>query len=394
MSRVILIVLDSVGAGASDDAALYGDEGCNTLLHVDEACGGLRLPALERLGLGSILAFRRLRPGAASGAAYGRMKEQSAGKDTTSGHWEMMGLVQKQPFPTFPGGFPAPLIKSFEQAIGRPVLGNKAASGTVIIEELGPAHLATGYPIVYTSADSVFQIAAHEDIIPVEELYEMCRLARRLLTGEYAVGRVIARPFAGSPGSFVRPPRRHDFALEPPRNLLDILVDAGLETWGIGKIPDIFAGRGIQRALGTTCNVDGIDRIREAMENCARGLIFANLIDFDQLYGHRNDAPGYGRALEEFDARLPLIMEMMKPADMLVITADHGCDPAFPGTDHTREEVPLLVYAPWITGNRDLGLRSSFADIARTIGDFFQLDCSELAGESFLSEIQGEPRTT
>lgn len=388
--RVILVVLDSVGAGASEDAALYGDAGCNTLGHVDEAVGGLNVPALESLGLGNILPLSGVRPAQPVHSAYGRMSELSAGKDTTTGHWEMMGLVLKQAFPTFPDGFPLPLIREFEAAIGRPVLGNKAASGTVIIEELGAQHLATGYPIVYTSADSVFQIAAHEDIIPLEELYGMCRTARSLLQGEYAVGRVIARPFIGRPGSFVRPPHRHDFALEPPRHLLDLLQEASLPVYGVGKILDIFAGRGLTRSVAIASNDDGVDRILSAMQDCAGGLIFANLIDFDQLYGHRNDASGYARALESFDRRLPEMMQAMEAGDMLIISADHGCDPVFPGTDHTREEVPLLVYAPWIEGGPSLGLRSSFADIAQTIGDYLRVDARNLAGRSFLPELTGK----
>ncbi len=388
--RVILIVLDSVGAGASEDAALYGDAGANTLKHIDAAVGGLRVPVMQSLGLGNVLDAPGIPPQIPVAGAYGRMKEKSPGKDTTTGHWEMMGLLLPRAFPCFPDGFPQELIGEFERQIGRKTLGNIAASGTVIIEELGPEHLATGFPIVYTSADSVFQIAAHEDVIPLEELYRMCRIARAILTGDYGVGRVIARPFIGQPGSFTRPPRRHDFALEPPRHLLDIIVESGLKVYGVGKIHDIFAGRAVPESFSTDNNADGVNKIVTLLHNSEAGLIFANLIDFDQLYGHRNDAAGYAGALQEFDSMLPGIIAVLQSEDLLIITADHGCDPLFPGTDHTREEVPLLACAPWIKGGHDLGLRSSFADIARTIADYLGLNAAELAGQSFLAELQKE----
>lgn len=385
--RAAVIVLDSVGVGALPDAAAYGDAGTNTLGNVARAVGGLSLPHLERLGLGNILSLAGVPPCRRPLAFYGKMAEASAGKDTTTGHWELMGLVLREPFPTYPAGFPPEVINAFQAAIGRPVLGNKPASGTEIIAELGAEHLRTGYPIVYTSADSVFQIAAHEEVIPPEELYRYCRLARQLLTGKHAVGRVIARPFRGEPGAFFRTPRRRDFALPPPRpTLLDRLQEAGKEVIGIGKIEDIFAGRGLTEVRHTTGNQAGIRETVGALRRASCGLVLTNLVDYDMLYGHRNDVIGYARALAEFDAALPEIMGAVRGRDLLVITADHGCDPTTPGTDHTREYVPLLVYRPHHPGGRSLGTRSTFADLAATLAEMFGLPAPE-AGTSFWGEI-------
>lgn len=388
MARAAVIVLDSVGVGALPDAAAYGDAGANTLAHVAEAVEGLSLPHLERLGLGNIVPVKGLTPSAAPLAFYGKMGEISAGKDTTTGHWELMGLITKEPFPVYPQGFPPEVIEPFEKAIGRPVLGNKPASGTEIIAELGEEHIRTGYPIVYTSADSVFQIAAHEEVIPVEELYRYCLIARKLLTGKHAVGRVIARPFLGSAGNFYRTPRRRDFALPPPRpTVLDFLKEAGQEVIGIGKIEDIFAGRGLTQARHTEDNLDGIQKTIAALGEPFSGLLFTNLVDYDMRYGHRNDAAGYARALMEFDAHLPEIMAALKSGDLLVITADHGCDPTTPGTDHTREYVPILAYPAGASRGYNLGTRSTFADLAATLAEMFGLPSPE-AGTSFWGLIK------
>lgn len=372
IERVILIVLDSVGIGELPDASRYGDQGSNTLVNTARAVGGLNLPHLASLGLGHIAAIPGVPPVPSPQANFGRMREKSAGKDTTTGHWEIAGLIVSQPFPIYPEGFPPDLIREFERRIGRRTLGNKPASGTAIIEELGTEHLRTGYPIVYTSADSVFQIAAHEDVIPVDELYAMCRTARELLTGEHAVARVIARPFTGEPGSFRRTPRRHDFSLPPiGKTILDALKEKGLEVVAVGKIADIFAGRGITRSLSTRDNQDGVDKTLRAMRETGGGLIFTNLVDFDMLYGHRNDPVGYARALEAFDRRLPEIVDVLQTTDMLIITGDHGCDPTTASTDHTREYVPLLVYGRTLASGIDLGTRETFADVAATVAEIF-----------------------
>jgi phosphopentomutase len=307
--------------------------------------------------LGNIEGIPGVAPQNQAEGAFGKMQEKSRGKDTTTGHWEMMGLILEQAFPTYPQGFPPEVITEYEKRIGRPILGNKVASGTEIIAELGQKHMETGYPIVYTSADSVFQIAAHEEIIPLEELNKMCLAAREMLTGEHAVGRVIARPFIGQPGSFTRTAHRHDYSLEPLKNVLDYILEAGQEVIGIGKIKDIFSGRGVSQSYPTANNQDGIEKILKAMKKNFMGLIFANLVDFDQLWGHRNDPHGYAAALEKFDERLPDITGMMNDDDVLIITADHGCDPTTPGTDHTREYVPLLVYGNSIQKGVDLGVR-------------------------------------
>jgi len=389
-ARAALIVLDGVGVGELPDAARFGDVGSNTLRNTALAVGGLRLPQLGRLGLGNILEVPGVPPDSAPIGCYGRMAEQAAGKDTTSGHWELAGVILDRPFPVYPNGFPPEVLDAFTAAIGRGVLGNKPASGTVIIEELGAEHMRTGKPIVYTSADSVFQIAAHEDVIPVEELYEMCRIAREILTGQHAVGRVIARPFVGSPGRFQRTPRRKDFSLAPPRpTVLDRLVAAGIPVFSVGKIEDIFAGRGItagQRTENNMQTVDGVlQRLRRETGPC---LIFANCIDFDMLYGHRNDVEGMARALEEFDARVPELLEALRPGDILLVVSDHGNDPTTPSTDHDREHALLLCYSPDGRAGVNLGTRSTFADVAATLAEFFSVDPPEV-GTSFLRDIRG-----
>ncbi len=387
--RVILIVLDSVGCGDAPDARDYGDEGSNTLANTARAVGGLNLPNMGRLGLGNITSIQGVPPVVAPLGAYGRLTEVSAGKDTTTGHWELTGLILSKPFPTYPDGFPADLIAEFERRIGRGTLGNYPASGTVIIQELGEEHLRTGKPIVYTSADSVFQVAAHEEVIPVDELYRMCQIARELLTGEHAVGRVIARPFVGRPGHFTRTERRKDFSLPPPRDtLLDVLKAAGQEVMGVGKIEDIFAHRGLTQSNHTTNNMASVEAILEFMASNADGLIFANLVDFDMLYGHRNNPRGYADALEEFDARLPDIEVALRGVDVLMLTADHGNDPTTSSTDHSRERVPILVAGPPVRRNVNLGTRNSFADVAATIADLLGV-AWDGDGESFAHVIIG-----
>lgn len=369
VTHVAVVVADSVGIGALPDAARYGDEGSNTLGNTAAAVGGLRLPTLQSLGLGNILPLAGVPPAAAPVAAYGRMAEQAPGKDTTTGHWELMGLPLSRPFPVYPQGFPPDLIALFEKEIGRKVLGNKVASGTAIIEELGREHLETGSPIVYTSADSVFQVAAHEDVIPVEELYRICSVARRLLSGEHAVGRVIARPFVGKPGSFRRTANRRDFSLPPPGpTVLAKALEAGKRVLGIGKIGDIFAGQGLTAVRHTTCNSEGLAATAEALAEGKWDLVFTNLVDFDMLFGHRNDIRGYARAVEELDAGLPELLAALGPADVLFLTADHGCDPTTPSTDHSREYVPLLVYGPRVR-SQSLGTRDTFADLGATVAE-------------------------
>lgn len=368
--RVVIIVLDSCGIGALPDAGRYGDEDSSTLPHTAEAVGGLRLPVLEALGLGRIVPIRGVAAVPAPSGAFGRMAERSPGKDTTTGHWEMMGIILERPFPTYPQGFPPELIAAFERRIGRRTLGNVAASGTEIIAALGPEHQRTGFPIVYTSADSVFQIAAHEEVIPVEQLYAMCEAARALLTGPHAVSRVIARPFIGAPGAYRRTDRRRDFSLPPPEpTVLDAVVAAGFEVAGVGKIPDIFAGRGITRGTHTRDDLDGVARTAEAMDTLASGVIFTNLVDLDSKYGHRNDPAGYARDLEAIDGALPAVMRRLRETDLLVITADHGNDPTTPSTDHSREYTPLLVAGPRVRGGVDLGTRETFADVGATVAE-------------------------
>lgn len=394
--RVIFIVLDSVGAGEAPDAAAYGDVGSNTLGNIAAAMGGLHLPNLQQLGLGNILPLAGVPAVAEPAGAFGRMQEISCGKDTTAGHWELAGTPLLNPLPTYPQGFPAELLAEFERQIGRGTLGNIPASGTVIIEQLGEEHLRTGKPIVYTSADSVFQIAAHEEIIPLPQLYEMCQIARRLLVGEHGVGRVIARPFVGQPGSFKRTANRRDFSLPPPAgNLLETVQAAGLPVVAIGKIHDIFADRHIDFSYPTKDNADGMQTILTTMAKHPTGLIWANLVDFDMQFGHRNDVAGYAAALEAFDAWLPQLLAQLQPADLLLITADHGNDPTTSSTDHSREYVPVLASGAMVAGGRDLGIRPSFADLGATTADY--LGAGKLpalpAGNSFLPyiiQIEGE----
>ena len=387
MKRVIIAVLDSVGVGALPDAALYGEAECNTLGNVARALGGLRLPNLQKLGLGNIIEVTGVPPESRPLACYGKMAAASPGKDTTSGHWELAGIILNAPLPRYPDGFPAQVTEAFCAAIGRGILGNCAASGTEIIERLGREHLRTGKPIVYTSDDSVFQVAAHQSVTSTAELYEMCRAARRILCGEHAVGRVIARPFAGEPGAFYRTKERHDFSLSPPdEGLLHNLAACGQEVCAVGKVSDIFAGQGVSRALPAADNPGVQARLLEAMRETEGGLIFANFVDFDMLYGHRNDVAGYGRALEEFDAGLPRILELLREDDLLFLTADHGNDPTTPSTDHNREYVPLLACGPKLLAGANLGVRASFADLGSTAAEYLEAGALP-AGKSFLPLI-------
>ena len=382
--RVILLVLDSVGIGEMPDADQYGDQGSDTLGHIF-AARPLQVPNLRRYGIANIKPVA-LPPVETPQGAFGRAAIASAGKDTTTGHWEIAGIITDTPFPTYPNGFPSEIIEAFERAIGRKVLGNKPASGTEIIKELGEEHMRTGRPIVYTSADSVFQIAAHEEIIPREELYRMCEIARQLLQGRHRVGRVIARPFVGTPGNFRRTEGRRDYAVDPPQpTLLDLLKDAGWETVAVGKTGSIFNHRGFTREIPASNNMAAIEGTLLAMRETAAGLIFVNLVDFDTLYGHRNDVEGYARALEAFDARLPEIEAHLREDDLLLLTADHGCDPTTPSTDHSREYVPILAYGARVRQGVNLGIRRSLADIGQTIAENFGLRLS--VGESFLAEI-------
>jgi len=389
LQRVILIVLDSVGIGEMPDAADYGDQGSDTIGNINRA-RPCKLPNLLRLGLANIKGIPNLAASADPQGAYGKAALASKGKDTATGHWEMAGILLDQPFPTYPNGFPSEVISAFEAAIGRGTLGNYPASGTEIIQELGEEHLRTGRPIVYTSADSVFQIAAHEEIIPVPELYRMCEMARALLQGKHRVGRVIARPFLGEKGNFRRTPRRHDYAVEPPSDmLLDRLAQAGVFTLGIGKIHDIFCGRGLSHSIRTQNNAEGMNRTMEAMRHHAAGLIFTNLVDFDMLYGHRNDVEGYARALEEFDDQLGALLDMLRGEDLLLLTADHGCDPTTPSTDHSREFVPVLAYGPELKRGVNLGTRPTLADLGQTVAACFGLRIEK--GTSFLPELMPQP---
>jgi phosphopentomutase len=387
MRRVILIVLDSVGCGALPDADQFGDAGSNTLGHIAASVPDFALPNLQQLGLGNI-------PGTGLPAhprpdgCFGRAVERSRGKDTITGHWEIAGLVPSLVFPYFPDGFPRSIMDEFERLIGTKTLGNYPASGTAIIDELGAEHMETGFPIVYTSSDSVFQIAMHEDIIPLERQYEICQIARDLLVGDNAVGRVIARPFIGKPGAFVRTSNRHDYAILPPgKTMLEYITEAGMLVKGVGKIEDIFAGVGISENSKTKDNQDGIDTTLVYMEEDFEGLIFTNLVDFDMLYGHRRDVEGYARCLVEFDKRLPDILRAMRTDDVLILTADHGNDPTFPGTDHTREHIPVLVYGDRLADGHDLGTLSAFADIGATILELLGLE-GQLDGSSFAPQLQ------
>lgn len=386
--RAFLIVLDGVGAGELPDARDYGDEGSHTLLHVAEAAGGLRLPTLESLGLGRLLDLPGVRPLAAPRGARGRLAERSAGKDSTTGHWELAGLVLERAFPTYPRGFPEDLLDRWSARVGRGWMANVVGSGTDIVQRYGEEHQRTGKLIVYTSADSVFQVAAHEDTVPLEALYDACREARALLRGEHAVGRVIARPFVGGPGGYQRTTNRRDFSLEPPApTLLDRLVEGGHPVVTVGKVDDLFAGRGVTEAFHTRGNAEGEEILAGLARSPGRGLVFANLIDFDQLYGHRNDPAGFARALEQFDARLEEILAHLRPDETCWITADHGNDPVTPSTDHSREHVPLLVAGPRVRAGADLGTRATFADVAATLAEMFGVTAPP-AGTSFLREVR------
>lgn len=387
-SRVFLIVMDSVGIGEQPDAPKFRDEGANTLGHIAERVEHFHLPNLAKLGLGNIAPLRNVPAASQPAAHYGKMQEISMGKDTTTGHWEIMGLHVSTPFKTYPDGFPAALISEFEERIGRKVLGNKVASGTDILDELGAEHMETGAIIVYTSADSVFQVAAHEEVVPLDELYRICEIARELtLRDEFAVTRVIARPFVGEPGQFVRTSNRHDYSVKPfAPTVMNELQNAGLTSIAIGKISDIYAEEGITKSIRTKDNMDGVDQLLGTMKESFTGLSFVNLVDFDAKYGHRRDPQGYGQALMEFDARIPEILAGLTENDLLVITADHGNDPVHHGSDHTREYVPLLAYHKGIAAGTDLGIRGTFADLGATIADNFGVPAPAI-GKSFLNRV-------
>jgi len=388
--RVLLLVCDSFGVGEDPDAAAYGDSGSNTLGHVAAVVGGLDAPNLAMLGLGALTEVAGVPARAAvPGTAHGRLTERSAGKDTTTGHWEMCGIVLDRPFPTYPSGFPPEVIEPFEQAIGRGVLGNKAASGTEIIQELGEEHLRTGKPIVYTSADSVFQVATHVRIVPLEQLYEWCRVARRILDGNHRAGRVIARPFDGEPGSFVRRPERRDFSVPPPGpTVLDFVQKAGIPVYGVGKIGDIFSGQGLTEFTYSNSNDHGIDLSVQYLAREPPCLVMANLVDFDSKYGHRNDPVGYAKCVETFDRRVPELLAAVGDG-LMFVTGDHGCDPTTtPSTDHTREHTPVLVAGTRTRGPAvDLGTRSGFGDLGATVADVLGVATEELAGATFAREI-------
>ncbi|MGN7380887.1 Phosphopentomutase [Chlamydia abortus] len=386
--RICLIVLDSVGIGELPDAARFGDEGADTLGHIAGRVDFFDLPNMKRLGLGNIAPLAKVPSVPDPAAYYGKMAEVSVGKDTMTGHWELMGLKVTIPFKTYPDGFPPELIEEFENRTGRKVIGNKPASGTEILQELGEEQMRTGAWIVYTSADSVFQLAAHEEVIPLEELYRACEIARELtLRDEYAVGRVIARPYVGSSGNFTRTANRHDYAVKPPApTVMNKLKDAGLDCIAVGKINDIYSGEGVTEAIRTTSNADGIQKTADRLKSPYRGLLFTNLVDFDSLYGHRRDPEGYAKALMEFDRSLPGLTQGIGSKDLLILTADHGNDPYHSGTDHTREYVPLLVWSPSLQSPVSLGIRSTFADLGATIADNFGVEWRE-NGTSFLSQL-------
>ena len=388
MKRAILIVLDSVGVGELKDAKNYGDEGSHTLDNVYKTCKGLEINELEKLGIGNIEGVNAPKKCDNAIGAFGRCEEASKGKDTVTGHWEISGVILEEPLNTYPQGFSDDIINEFKKRANiEGILGNIVASGTQIIEDLGEEHVKTGYPIIYTSADSVFQIAAHEDVIPVEKLYEMCEIARNMLVDKWAVGRVIARPFIGEAPNFKRTSNRRDYALDPfNKTMLEYLKDANYEVAAVGKIEDIYNKKGITSAVHTKSNMDGVDKTLEYMDTVKAGLIFTNLVDFDMLYGHRNDPAGYGKALEDFDNRLQEIYSKMDEEDILIITADHGCDPTTSSTDHSREHIPVLVYGKNVKPGVNIGTRETFADIGKTILDFFNVQ-NELVGKSFLNDI-------
>jgi phosphopentomutase len=375
LKRAIVVVLDGVGAGANPDAHAYGDDGASSLEHCAQATGGLELPNLGQIGIGNITPIQGTPPTEHARGAYGRMAETAAGKDSTTGHWEMMGVVLHKPLPTYPHGFPPDLVEQFEKAIGRKVIGNKPASGTEIIKELGEEHLRTARPILYTSADSVFQLAAHQEVIPLPELYQMCQIARAMLTGEHAVGRVIARPFIGTPGNFTRTEHRRDFSLAPlVSTLLDVLKDSGKEVIGLGKIEDLFAGRGLTQRDHTETNSEGMAATLRWLKRDFTGLLFVNLVEFDMLWGHRRDSRGYAQALRDVDAWFGRVQQVMRPDDAIFFTADHGVDPTYTGTDHTREHVPLLAYGAPVRAGVNLGVRPTFADLGQTLAQAFHVE--------------------
>jgi len=388
MKRVFLVVLDSVGIGELPDAADYGDEGSHTLYAASKS-PYFHMPNMKKLGLfhidGVKEKFPEIKDNSFEGA-IGRLAEGSKGKDTTTGHWEIAGIISEKPFPTYPNGFPEEIIKEFEQKTGRKVLCNKPYSGTDVIRDYGKEHVETGALIVYTSADSVFQIAAHEDIVPVKELYRYCEIAREMLQGEHSVGRVIARPFIGTYPDYKRTANRHDYSLQPSTTMLDLMKDAGLDVLGVGKIYDIFAGKGITDTVRTKDNADGIERLIERTKKDFNGICFVNLVDFDMVYGHRNDVDGYAKALTYFDEQLPRVMEGLCDEDILMVTADHGCDPSTPSTDHSREYIPFVAYGKPIKSGVNFGTRKTFADIAATILEYYGIP-SKVAGTSFLKEI-------
>lgn len=387
MKRVVLIVLDSVGIGEMPDADLYNDVGSNTIGNISKKVGGLKLPNLENLGLGNIDGTEGINKTTNPTGAFGKCAEISKGKDTVTGHWEMSGVILEKPLNTYPNGFPSSIINEFEEKIGKKIIGNKVASGTEIIKELGDEHVKTGCPIIYTSADSVFQIAAHEDIISLDELYKMCRIAREMLVGEKTVGRIIARPFIGESGNYTRTSNRRDFALDPfGKTMLEYVKEAALNVMAVGKIEDIFNGKGVTEAVHIKNNMDGVDRTIEYIKQQKEGLIFTNLVDFDMLFGHRNDPAGYANALIEFDNRLPEIISSLNEDDILIITADHGCDPTTESTDHSREYIPLLVYGKKLKANVNIGVRDCFCDIGKTVLNALDIK-NELPGTSFYDKL-------
>ena len=388
MKRVVLIVLDSVGVGEMPDAKMYGDKGSHTLDHTFEACKGLNIPNLKKLGLGNIEGVKALGKEESVIGAFGKSSEKSIGKDTVTGHWEIGGVILDKPLNTYPDGFSDKIINDFKKkAKIDGILGNKVASGTAIIEELGEEHVKTGYPIIYTSADSVFQIAAHEEVVGLGNLYKMCEIAREMLVGEDVVGRVIARPFVGEVGSFKRTSNRRDYALDPfGKTALEYIKENGMSVAAGGKREDIYNGKGVTEAVHIKNNMDGVDKTLEYMDKIDNGLIFTNLVDFDMLYGHRNDPKGYGKALEDFDGRLNEIYSKLRDEDILIITADHGCDPTTESTDHSREYIPILVYGKKVKGGTELGIRDSFTDIGKSVLDYLGID-NNLEGKSFINEI-------